>query len=189
MASTTLAGAAGLNDRFVTLTSAAGVAKKDKIIVDDEKMLVSDDSLTPTLGVVRGIDGTAAAAHGLLAPVDGGPTLTQWPPTSTVAPESIGADATVGADYYADQNVYLTKATALAITLANPTYKSQKNTIRFIASGAGAHVITYTQGFYRDTTGSDTATFNAGGGGVLTIQAQQGAWVAIATASIGVVIG
>jgi hypothetical protein len=84
--------------------------------------------------------------------------------------------------------VYLTKATAGAYTLAAPA-ADQKNTIIFVSTTAAAHTITYTAGFYGNTTSSDVATFPATINGVFTIQAQKGTWAPVATADDGVLIG
>lgn len=187
LAATTLAGAKALNDKTIRVTTGTGFANKMLALVDGEFMRVTSVDLQPTIGVVPGYNGTTAGAHAVLAPVIYGFPI-DFPAVSGPESASIGVDATYQPPTV-DQVVYLTKATALAVTLANPAFLSQQNTIIFVQASAAAHVITYTQGFYGNTTASDTATFPAGGGGVLTLKANNGAWVAVATASLGVIIG
>lgn len=188
LTATTLAGAKAANDTVIRLTSATGIASKMLARVDDEWMRVTSTALTPTIGVVPGYNGTTAGAHGILAVVIYGNPIDFSQPAQGGSSASIGVSAT----YQPPQNdcvVYLTKATALAVTLLNPLSIGDKNTITFVQAGAGAHVITYTQGFNGDTTSSDTATWPAAGAAALTIKAQNGAWVPVASASLGVIIG
>lgn len=187
LAATTLAGAKAANDTTIRVTSGSGFQNKMLALVDGEFMRVTSVAQQPTIGVVPGYAGTTAGAHGVLAPVIYG-VPGDWTTTSTPSSSSIGADATYQPPS-GNQIVYLTKATALAVTLSNPNNIGDQNTIMFVQASAAAHVITYTQGFYGNTTSSDTATFPAGGGGVLTIKANNGAWVPVATASLGVIIG
>lgn len=75
MAETTLNGAVGASDKTVKLaayTAPSGRAKP-LLRVDDEIMLITDNSASPTLGVVRGYMGTVAAAHTTQAGVTYGP--------------------------------------------------------------------------------------------------------------------
>lgn len=187
LAATTLAGAKALNDTTIRVTTGTGFANKMIALVDGEQMRVTSVALQPTIGVVPGYNGTTAGAHAVLAPVIYGYPY-EFPQVSGASSASIGVDATYQPPAF-DQIVYLTKATALAVTLSNPAFLSAQNTITFVQASAAAHVITYTQGFYGNTTSSDTATFPAGGGGVLTIKANNGAWAPVATASLGVIIG
>jgi hypothetical protein len=88
-----------------------------------------------------------------------------------------------------DSTVYLTKAGVLALTINGPN-KDQTNTIRFISLTANAHTITYTAGFYQNTTSSDVATFPSTSGAVFSIVAKNGVWNAQSNfSSAGVTIG
>ncbi len=187
LAATTLAGAKALNDKTIVVTTGTAFQNKMLALVDGEFMRVTSVDLQPTIGVVPGYAGTSAGAHAVLAPVIFGHPI-DWPAVGVPSSASIGVNATYQPPA-GDQIVYLTKATALAVTLSNPASIGQQNTIMFVQASAAAHVITYTQGFYGNTTSSDTATFPAGGGGVLTLKANNGAWVPVATASLGVIIG
>ena|ERR1035437_6606688 len=189
LTATTLAGAKATNDKTIKLTSGTGIAKKMLVLVDGEFMRVTDVSLSPTVSVVPGYEGTTAGPHAVLAvAIYGNPVDFTGPEIGGPVSNSIGVNATYQPPSY-DQTVYLTKATALAVTLSNPASIGDQNTITFIQAGAGAHVITYTQGFNGDTTSSDTATWPAAGFAALTIKAQNGAWVPVASASLGVIIG
>jgi hypothetical protein len=189
LVATTLAGAKATGDKFVKLTSGTGVAKKMLLLVDGEFMRVTDVSLSPTVGVVPGYEGSTAGPHAALAvAIYGVPSDFTGPEIDGPFSNSIAVNATYQPPSY-DQVVYLTKATALAVTLLNPASVGDQNEITFIQAGAGAHVITYTQGFNGDTTGSDTATWPAAGYAALKIKAQNGAWVPMASAGLGVIIG
>lgn len=193
---TTLASAKATNDKTVKLTSATGVVNKMLLLVDSEYMRVTDATLTPTIGVVPGWEGRQAQPHGILAPVVYG--LAQ----EFVNTGGIGANVPAAMSFGVDgaitgalgtgvpvQNtvVFLTKATAGAYTLAGPA-TDQQNTVLFVSTTAAAHTITYTAGFYANTTSSDVATFPATAGATFTIRAQGGVWMAVTTADDGVTI-
>jgi len=191
---TTLASAKATNDKRIKLTSATGIANKMRVLVDLEFMRVTDVSLSPTVEVVPGYDGTTAGPHGILAraiygiPSDFG--------TSPKGPESLsfGASGAItgpggaGTVPTADTVIYLTKATAGAYTLAGPA-AWQQNTVILVSTTAAAHLVTYTAGFYGNTTSSDILTFPATINGTFTMKAQNGTWAPIATADDGALIG
>lgn len=197
LTATTLASAKATNDTKIKLTSATGAAAKQNCLVDGEWMRITDVSLTPTIGVVPGYNGTPAGPHGVLAPVIYGPTQdfqsVGLVPGGIVVTQSFGADGAITGPSgsgvpIVNTVVYLTKATAGAYTLAAPTI-DQQNTITFVSTTAAAHTITYTAGFYGNTTTSDVATFPATINGMFTIKAQNGTWAPVATADDGVLIG
>lgn len=72
----------------------------------------------------------------------------------------------------------LTKATALALTLAAPTSGTADGLqLQFISGNAAQHVITAT-GLFQDGAGHvNTATWPANAGGVLELTAFQGKWI------------
>ena len=201
LTTTTLAGAITQGQTLVTLTAytspAAGPLSKVLLVVDGEAMLVTDATLSPTLQVVRGYNspipgqtGTPAFSHNILAPVVYGQSsdFTQSvgnPGGAQVF--SYGANGAITVPVL-DSTIYIDKATAAALTLADPA-KDQRNTVVFISRTDAAHTITYTNGFYGNTTTSDVATFPATLGAVFTIVAQNGQWCAVATADDGVTIG
>lgn len=197
LTATTLASAKATNDVVIRLTSATGAAKKMLALVDAEWMRVADVSLTPTIGVVPGYNGSTAGPHGVLAPVIyGNPQdfVSQGiVPSGVVTSQSFGVDGAITGPSgtgvpVANTLIWLTKATAGAYTLAAPAI-DQQNTLTFVSTTAAAHTITYTAGFYGNTTTSDVATFPATINGMFTIRAQNGTWAPVATADDGVLIG
>lgn len=192
---TSLNGAITQNQTLVKLTaftnpSTGAIGPQTIALVDGEQMLITDASLSPTLQVVRGYNGTAAIAHNTLAPVTYGLTTDMTQAVGQAAASQLSlsvnnADVTLPV---VDSTIYLTKAGVLAITINGPA-KDQTNTIRFVSLTANAHTITYTAGFYGNTTSSDVATFPATVGAVFTIVARNGLWNAVATADDGVLIG
>lgn len=181
LTATSLNGAVAQNAQTIKLTSSTGVAVGMLALVDGEKMLISDVSLAPTVSVVRGYDGTAAVAHVTLAPAVFGLTTDFLTPTG-VPFNSIAADGAITIPSV-DQVLYIVKATAAALTLADPPKDSQV-TLTIYSQTAAAHTVTYTAGFYADTTSSDVATFAAKNGASMTIQAKKGTWGVIALANV-----
>lgn len=198
LTATTLASAKATNDTRIVLTSATGVANKMLALVDAEWMRVTSVDLAPTVGVVPGYSGSPAGPHGVLAPVIYGVTgdfvAAGLVAGTTVLSNSFGVDGAItgtgGAGTVPINNtiVYLTKASAGAYTLAAPA-RDQQNTITFVSTTAAAHTITYTAGFYGNTTSSDVATFPATINAVFVIKAQNGTWAPVSTADDGVLIG
>lgn len=76
---------------------------------------------------------------------------------------------------------FIGSAGALAMTLANPALYQSGTVMVLQASTAQIHTITYTAGFFGNTTASDVCTFGGAIGDSLTVVAQNGAWRAIAT--------
>lgn len=207
VSSATLSGNIGISDQFITLSAftnpntGGSLSTPAVIVVDGETMLIADASLSPTLKVVRGYSSVIpgvptlpACAHKTLAPTVYGLTSDFSQAASTDGRNAAGVlslsvnDSNVTLPVV-DTTVYLTKAGVLAITINGPN-KDQTNTIKFISLTANAHTITYTAGFYGNTTSSDVATFPATVGGSFTIQAKGGVWVPMATVTTaGVTLG
>lgn len=196
---TSAAGNIGLNDTFIKFTAhttptTSGIGPKEFALIDKEYVQVTDATLSPTLQVVRGALGTLACAHKILAPIVYGLSSDFTGTASTDARAaspsiSIAVNDTAVTLPVVDSTVYLTKATALGITILGPN-SDQTNTITFISLTAAAHVITYTAGFYQNTTSSDLATFPATSGACFTIVAKNGVWNALSSmTSAGVTIG
>lgn len=180
---TSISGAMTAGATRVALTSGTSVAIGRFLKVDGETMLVQSavpDSTTQW-NVMRGIAGSAAVAHAALAPaIHGAPadfTIPVGPPVV-----SYGADGAIAVPVV-DTLILLTKATAAAMTLAAPAL-DQTNTVTIVGAVAVANTVTYTAGFYGDTTSSDVATFAAKVGASMTIKAQQGVWGPVALANV-----
>lgn len=199
LTSTTLSSAKATNDVLINLTSATGALPKYLALVDSEWMRITSNTATPALGVVPGYNATPAGPHGVLAPVVYGPASdfvsAGINPGTLLSSMSFGVDGAItgpggaGTVPISNMVIYLTKATAGAYTLAAPA-KDQQNVVTFISTTAAAHTITYTAGFYGNTTASDVATFPATINGVFAIKAQNGTWAPVANmSSAGVTLG
>lgn len=172
LTATTLNGAITAAQKTVALTSGTGAAVGSIIRIDNEKVLIQDITNTPVIGVSRGVNGTAAVAHTTLAPaVIGLPA--DFPPGPVENDLSYGAD---GAISIVPGQVWLTKATALAATLADPTQAQNGLTMVFTSRTAAAHVITGVNIWDGTATVNTTLTFAAVAGASITLQAQNGAW-------------
>jgi hypothetical protein len=193
LVATTLNGAITLNARQMRLTaftnpSTGTMSAPTLALVDGEFMMITDATLTPTVAVTRGDQGTKAGAHNTLAPVIYGLSsdFTQTNGVAGLPVYSYGVDATI-TNPTVNAVIYIDKATAWAGTLTDPA-TDQQNTVMFVSRTAAAHLITYATGFYDNTTTSDVATFPATAGAVFTIIAQGGKWRPVATADDGVTI-
>jgi hypothetical protein len=76
---------------------------------------------------------------------------------------------------------YIGSAGALAMTLANPALYQNGTVMILQASTAQAHTVTYTAGFYGNTTSSDVCTFGGAIGDNLVIYAQNQTWRVLST--------
>lgn len=137
-ATTTYVNAAqGASDRTITLNAYTAPSGRAKALVkvDDEIMLITDTTNAPTLGVVRGYMGTAAAAHKLYAaavygaPGDmqtyKGPTVGYASVPNAFEPENVQEVTITGA----------TGTTAAPITAQAPAFLNVTGT-----SGAGLNL-------------------------------------------------
>jgi hypothetical protein len=198
---TSLNGAITQNATLVRLTAftnpVVNFTQKAAMVVNGENMLITDATLTPTQQVVRGYSALVtgelpqyAGPHNDLAPVVYGLTsdFVQGTGQAIMPTTSYGADGAITVPII-DQTIYITKGSLCALTLAGPA-NDATNTVTVISLSAFAHTITYTAGFYGNTTSSDVATFPATVGGTFTFQAKNGVWVPIATVTTaGVTLG
>lgn len=192
---TSLNGAVTASQRQVTLTAftnpSVGAMSADTMLqVDGEAMRVTDATYTPTLAVTRGDcinTATLAVAHNTLAPVIYGLTTDFAQGVNNAPVWSYGVDGAITIPRV-NAVVYIDKASLCALTLADPD-KDAQNTVTFTSLTAYAHTVTYTTGFYDNTTSSDVATFAATAGASFTVQAQNGKWRPTATGPSGVTFG
>jgi hypothetical protein len=87
-------------------------------------------------------------------------------------------------------DVFITKGSAAALTLANPVAGTDDGKIlRIVSTTAFAHTVSNAAGagFNGGGAASDVATFGAAKGNVLTVKAYQGVWYV--TGSIGITLG
>lgn len=197
LALTSLNGAITKNARQIRLTAFTNpqvgpIGPDVMLLVDGEWMRMASALLSPVLDVTRGdsngVAGATATAHGTLAPVIYGLSsdFTSGTNVSVAPTYTYGADATI-TNPIVDATIYITKATAAALTLTDPNVDNQ-STVRIVSLTAAAHLITYATGFYDNTTTSDVATYPATAGATLTLVAQGGKWRPVATADDGVTI-
>lgn len=102
-----------------------------------------------------------------------------------IAPKVVTAYASDGALTIADGVAKLTKATAGAYTIADPT-AAQEGTVMIITSQtAAAHTVTYsTTGFNGAGTSGDVATFGGAIGDCLVIVAINAKWNVISAKNV-----
>lgn len=190
---TTAAAAMSATDLAITVTSATGLVAGQWLRVDKEFMIIDRSYVSGTRVPVyrRGDQGSKVVAHQILAPVQAGlfsdlpdlgvATDAQVPPQSPQV-VSIGVSMTMSATSAPPLPVepttfVITKATAAAIVLPAPSAGVPDfMQVMFFSTTAAAHTITYTAGFYGDTTSSDVATFAAKAGASATFVAYKGAW-------------
>jgi hypothetical protein len=189
---TTIAAAISADALTIPVTSATGFAAGNFIRVDNEYMMVVSITGTSISVRSRGDLGSAAVAHNILAPATTG-LLSDLPnfPMGQAAQVNPNAQTIVtasvdGALSIPVQNtlVLVQKAGVCAMTLAAPTTAQDGLEVTILSATANAHTVTYTEGFYGDTTASDVATFAAKVGASMTIKAQGGKWGIVSLANV-----
>jgi hypothetical protein len=189
---TTISAAVTASDLIIPVTSATGFTAGNYLRIDNEYMVVVSVSGTNITVNLRGDLGSGAVAHNILAVADTGLTsdLADLPlgEDSQVDPskETIVSYSAAGAIAIPTQNtlVLLTSATARAMTLAAPAKDQDGLRMTFLNADAKANTVTYTAGFYGDTTSSDVATFAAKTGASFSIVARGGTWGIIALGNV-----
>lgn len=158
------------------------------MLIDSEFMFCYQQPVAGTYTVrMRGSDGTAAAAHDILANVYASATPTDFgnPQAGTETtldpaedgPVSIGQDQTLVLQ--GPNTVYnINKATAAAIILPAPGLPDNGVTLVFTSNTAAAHVITATSLIQDGSTSvpKSTATFTAAKGATIVLVAENGFW-------------
>lgn len=183
-------------------TAGASTPQAYAVRIDKEFMLAV---LQPTSGVIklaqRGYNGTAAAAHDVLAKVEVSAAPSDFaepsPGNSVSLPpylpsmETLGEDRTFTSAEIAawgnqPRNYAITKASALAGVLVAPSKAQDGLTVTFTSLTDAAHVIVATSLYASAGSASPytTATVsNAKAGGGLILQAQNGLWNVIAASN------
>ena len=200
-ASTTLTSALGINDTSVSITSATGFLAGSFLLVDQEWMRVGQSYASGTsVPIIRGINGTATAAHKSGANVWVGTSaeIPAAPPQSPVSVPGPVQRAVMKDSYSAsgaialpiagtDSRVMLNGVVALAMTLANPTKDMDCDVLTIVGNGKAAHTVTYTAGLGNSGAGADLMTFDVGGQGSLPLIAANGFWVPYSSPLSGIV--
>lgn len=172
--------------------------------IDKELMLCNLQPVSGTIKLLqRGYNGTAAAAHDILAKIEVSSDPSDFsnpsPGTDTNLPPYLPSQQTIGEDItYASstiaawgnqtQLIAITKATAAAIVLVAPSKAQDGLTLVFTSLTAAAHVITATSLIGDAVSGSPhtTATFAAYIGASITLQAQNGIYNVISSTGVTV---
>lgn len=184
LVTTTISAAVGANDLVIPVTSATGMSAGNFLKIDNEMMQIVSVSGTNISVRSRGDQGSAAVAHnilalctsGLLSDLAGNP-FSQAPNVDAQL-KNIVTYSVSGAIAIPNQNsiIVLDKAGVAAMTLAGPAADQDGLEVTILSATAQAHTVTYTAGFYGDTTSSDVATFAAKAGASMTIIARGGTW-------------
>jgi hypothetical protein len=181
---TTISAAVTATDLIIPVTAATGFTVGNYLRLDNEYMVVTVISGTNITVRSRGDLGSGAVAHNILAVADTGLMSdlavlplgedTQVDPTR----ETIVSYSAAGAIAIPTQDtlVLLTSGTARAMTLAAPAADQDGLRMTFLNCDAKANTVTYTAGFYGDTTASDVATFAAKTGASFSIIARGATW-------------
>jgi|TARA_R100000306_G_C4376149_1_gene142046 hypothetical protein len=193
--STTISAAVTASDLIIPVTAATGFTVGNFLKIDNEYMVVTAISGTNITVRIRGDLGSGAVAHNILALATTGlmSDLADMPlgQETQVDPKAktIVTYSAAGAIAIPTQDtvVVLNGASARAMTLAGPAVDQDGLTVTILNATAVANTVTYTAGFYGDTTASDVATFATKVGGSMTIIARGGTWgvVALANVSLG----
>ena len=181
---TTISAAVGATDLTIPVTSATGFAAGNYLRLDNEFMVVTAVSGTNISVRARGDKGSGAVAHNILAVANTGldSDLAVQPmgQASQIDPQfpTIVTYSAAGAIAIPVQNtmVVLNGGAARAMTLAGPGKDQDGLTLTVLNASAFAHTVTYTAGFYGDTTSSDVITFAAKAGASFICVARGGTW-------------
>jgi len=190
LASTTLAGACDATTNTINVTSATGFVAGSYCQVDSEMMKIQVVNGT-SISVFRGVRGTQAVAHTVYALVTVGTAAEFAAVTVSEGPLAteprIYTYAVAGALTIAPgiHRIGCGAAEIKAMTLAGPSYAQDGLEMTIVSMSAYAHTVTYTAGFYGDTTSSDVATSAAKVGASMTIVAHGGVWTVKATSAVG----
>lgn len=185
---TTLSAALSATGTRIYVASASGATVGQSVKIEDEYAIVEAISGTVIDLKHRGDRGTLANAHTSGATVSffasesdlgtPGPRQRDAFQYNAWAQDSIAADGAITVPTQ-DTMLYITKASAAALTLANPGKDSNGVWLHIISRTAAAHTVTYTDGFQEDTTTSDVATFAAKKGANLLLRAVDGKWICV----------
>lgn len=192
LTNTTISAAVSADALIIPVTSATGFAAGNFLRIDNEFMQVVSVSGTNISVRSRGDFGSAAVAHNILAVCTTGlaSDLNDFPvgQSAQVDPsgQTIVSYSVDGAIALPNQNTLniITKAGVCALTLADPSKSMDGLQMTILSATANAHTVTYTAGFYGDTTSSDVATFAAKVGASMTIVARGGKWGVVALANV-----
>lgn len=191
---TTLSAAVTVTDKAVRLASITGLAANMPLVIDGEEMRIVSvpSSATLPVPVLRGVNGTAVAAHA------SGASAVFGPPedfTSGSAPRlaarqrvitSISASGAIPINTPGtDQVVVLNGTSVIAATLAVPGKANDGDRLQIVANGAAAHTVTVAGGLSDAGSSYDVITFNGTKRTSLEFVAMNETWVPICQPAMG----
>ena len=172
---TTLSSAVTVNDTSIVVASATGFTAGNVVVIDQEVMKVTQPYTSgTTIGVLRGRDGTATAAHKSGAMVT---TMLASDLPTPLSPQTVVQYHTqkpnVRTSYSAsgaitlpnpgsDATAVLNGTGALAMTVAAPTADMDGCRLTIVGNGKAAHTVTVATGLGAVGATADVLTFAAG---------------------------
>jgi hypothetical protein len=187
LTATTLAGALGVGDTIVNLTSGTSVAVGVLLQVDSEMMRVDAATSSTTQWLVaRGQAGTAQVAHNILAIAIHGPAADFNADLRTtrnvVAYGAAGAIAIPSKDSL----ILLNSGAASAMTLADPSLADEGRQLTIMANTAHAYTVSNAAGSGFNTGGAaaDIGTYGGAKGDNMVLVARGGDWFVVTKTNV-----
>ena len=197
LATTTLSAAVTKTAGSIQVVAATSIAEDRLVLVGDEAMTVARGYVAASLNVpvIRGVAGTAASTHVLgenvthgdpsdftEAPIQAFTSMPYVRPVRCVQYTAAGAIALPRNGE--DLRVNIVGSSARAMTLASPTKDLDFSRLTITSSGGAdgtvaAHTVTITAGVAAAGAGYTVLTFDANGANGITLQAQNGKWIAL----------
>jgi hypothetical protein len=181
---TTLAGGMSANDTEVLLTSIAGLAVGQQIVVDQETMRALNIGLSAAVPVqvTRGLRGSNVVAHPAGARATFGPSVDfSVSKVGGAARRDIVSYSVSGAIALptpgVDRIAILNGTVALNMTVAAPGLENDGDLLVIVGNGKAAHVVTVAGGLGAVGSAVDALTMAAGGQNSVALVAANGAWV------------
>lgn len=194
---TTLSAAVTASDKTILIASITGLQVGMPVVIDGEEMRVSSvgSAATEPVGVLRGMNGSAVAAHPITAGVVFGPQadfpagahsgldrkrdITSYTAAGAITLPTPGNDAVA----------ILNGTGALAMTLANPSKANDGDILTVVGNGKAAHTVTYTAGLGNGGSGLDVGTFDTNAQCSMQFIAANEIWVPLPSPLSGTLTG
>lgn len=193
---TTLAAACAATDIQISVTSAAGFAANQFVLIDQEWMKITNsyNGTDTIIKVLRGQNGSVVAAHAITANVVTDAisqvASSDWANAAASVTTSypLSGKARVITSYTADGAITLPTAgtdqiavlngtTQWDMTLAVPTKDMDGTLLWIVSNGKAAHTVTVAGGLGAASTGYTVATYTTGSLQSLALMAINGSWV------------
>jgi len=196
---TTLSSAVALEATSIKVASATSFAKGKFIYIDGEVLQQSADQASGStiIPVIRGVQGTVAAAHPTAAKVIMGSGFDDFPNAGDASASSSPFPAQPNRPVYSysaagavtpSEGLHILNGTsALAMTLADPTTLQDGQVLTLLGNGKAAHTLTYTAGVGNAGSGYTVITYPTGGQACLQLIAANAIWVALNSPFAGTV--